>query len=104
LAEKLSRDEVLHVALLARLGLTEKEVELFREQLSKILEYMEVLFELDVEAIPPTAQVVPLQNVMRPDQPRPSLDKEQVLANAPARAEDFFQVRVILEEAAEAER
>jgi aspartyl-tRNA(Asn)/glutamyl-tRNA(Gln) amidotransferase subunit C len=94
---KLSRAEVEHIAELARLGLTEEEKETFREQLSAILEYAEMLQQLDTEAIPPTATVLPLQNVMRPDEVAPSFSQEDILANAPDAAEGCFRVRAILE-------
>ncbi len=68
----LTREEVAHIAELAKLGLTEEEMERFREQLSAILDYAAKLQELDTSAIPPTASVLDLQNVMRPDQVRPS--------------------------------
>lgn len=94
---KLSRAEVEHIAELAKLGLTEEEKERFREQLSAILEYAEMLQQLNTEAIPPTATVLPLQNVMRPDEVAPSLSQEDILANAPDVAEGCFRVRAILE-------
>jgi aspartyl-tRNA(Asn)/glutamyl-tRNA(Gln) amidotransferase subunit C len=94
---KLSRAEVEHIAELAKLGLTEEEKEQFREQLSAILEYAEMLQKLDTEAIPPTATVLPLQNVMRPDEAAPSFSQEDILANAPDAAEGCFRVRAILE-------
>jgi len=95
---KLSREEVLHIALLARLGLTETEVDSLREQLSNILENFEVLQQVDTTDTPPTAQSIPLQNVMRPDdEVVPSLPPSQILANAPQREEDFFKVRAVLE-------
>jgi len=94
---KLSRVEVEHIAELAKLGLTEEEKEKFREQLSAILEYAEMLQKLDTEAIPPTATVLPLRNVMRPDEVAPSFSPEDILANAPDAAEGCFRVRAILE-------
>lgn len=94
---KLSLAEVEHIAELAKLGLTEEEKERFQEQLSAILEHFEMLQQLDTEAIPPTATVLPLRNVMRPDEVGPSLPPEDVLANAPAVEEDCFKVRAILE-------
>ena len=94
---KLSRAEVEHIAELAKLGLTEEEKEKFCGQLSAILEYAEMLQKLDTEAIPPTATVLPLQNVMRPDEVAPSLSREDILANAPDAAEGCFRVRAILE-------
>ncbi len=83
--------------MLARLGLTEEEKATFEAQLSSILDYMRALSEVDTSNIPPTAQVIPLKNVMRPDQTRPSLPVERVLANAPDREGDFFRVPPVLE-------
>jgi len=94
---KLSRAEVEHIAELAKLELTEEEKIKFCEQLSAILEYAEMLQQLDTEAIPPTATVLLLQNVMRPDEVAPSLPQEDILANAPDAAEGCFRVRAILE-------
>ena len=94
---KLSREEVLHISLLARLGLSETEVERAREQLSNILENFEVLQQVDTTGVPPTAQSVALQNVMSGDEVAASLLPSQVLANAPQREEDFFRVRPVLE-------
>ena len=94
---KLSRAEVEHIAELAKLELTEEEKIKFCEQLSAILEYAEMLQQLDTEAIPPTATVLPLQNVMRPDEAAPSFSQEDILANAPDAAEGCFRVQAILE-------
>ena len=94
---KLSREEVLHIALLARLGIDEAEVERFREQLSNILENFEVLQDVDTEAVPPTAQSIALQNVMREDKVEPSFPPEEILANAPRPDEGHFRVRAVLE-------
>ena len=95
---KLSREEVLHIARLARLGLTETEVNQLREQLSNILENFEVLQRVDTIDVPPTAQAIPLQNVTRQDdEVIPSLPPSQILANAPRREADFFRVRAVLE-------
>ena len=94
----LTHAEVQHIAELAKLQLTEAEETLYQEQLSDILDYMQRLKTLDTEAIPPTATVLPLRSVMRDDVPRPSLPADEILANAPARAGDSFEVRVILED------
>ena len=94
---KLSREEVLHIALLARLGLTETEVDRLTEQLSNILENFEELQQVDTNGVPPTAQSVTLQNVVSDDEVAPSLPENQVLANAPQREGDFFRVRAVLE-------
>lgn len=95
---RLTRDQVEHVADLAKLGLSEEEIELYRKQLSAILEYAAILQSLDTEAIPPMATVLPLRNVMRADEPAASLSQEDALANAPAVADGHFQVRAILDE------
>jgi aspartyl-tRNA(Asn)/glutamyl-tRNA(Gln) amidotransferase subunit C len=94
---KLSRDEVLHIAQLARLGLTEDELAKFQEQLSNILENFEILQQVDTTYVPPTAQAIPLQNVFREDEIAASLPQSEVLANAPRREGDFFRVPAVLE-------
>ena len=94
---KLSREEVLHIALLARLGLTETEVDRLSEQLSNILENFEILQQVDTSNVPPTAQSIPLQNVVKDDEVAASLPQSQVLANAPRKEGDFFRVRAVLE-------
>ncbi len=95
---RLSRDVVDHVAMLARLGLTEEERERMREQLSSILEHVSLIQELDTEAIPPTAQVIALRNVWREDEVRPSLPLEEVLKNAPDAEDNMFKVNAVLEQ------
>jgi aspartyl-tRNA(Asn)/glutamyl-tRNA(Gln) amidotransferase subunit C len=94
---KLSREEVLHIARLARVALTEEEITRFSEQLSNLLENFEVLQQVDTTDVPPTAQSVVLQSVMRADDVRPSLPPEDILANAPRREGDYFKVRAVLE-------
>ncbi len=94
---KLSREEVLHIARLARLGLTETEVDRLREQLSDILENFEILQQVDTSNVPPTAQSVALQNVMREDEVAPSLSPKEVLDNAPREEGGCFRVRAVLE-------
>lgn len=94
---RLTREQVLHVAELAKLKLTDAEVDLFQEQLSEILAYAERLDELDTESIPPTAGVLPLRNVMRPDQVRPSYARETMLENAPQTEEGFVRVKAVLD-------
>lgn len=92
--------QVSHIAELAKLDLTDAEIERMTQQLAAILEYAERLNQLDTDAIPPTASVIPNQNVMRADRVEPSLTRDQVLQNAPeidARHE-FLRVRAILEE------
>lgn len=94
---KLSREEVLHIARLARVGLTEDEITRLSEQLSNLLENFEVLQKVDTTDVPPTAQSVALQSVMREDEVAPSLPPEDILANAPRREGDCFRVRAVLE-------
>jgi aspartyl-tRNA(Asn)/glutamyl-tRNA(Gln) amidotransferase subunit C len=94
---KLSRQEVEHLALLARLGLSEDEVERMREQLSSILENFEILQQVDTTDVPPTAQSIALQNVLRDDEVVSSLPVEEVLRNAPNQEEGHFKVRAVLE-------
>jgi aspartyl-tRNA(Asn)/glutamyl-tRNA(Gln) amidotransferase subunit C len=94
----ISREEVQHVARLARLHLTDEEAERMREQLDAILAYIDKLRELDVEGVEPTAHAVPLVNVMRDDALVPCLPQEQALANAPDRADEFFRVPRIIED------
>ena len=93
---RLTIADVEHVAALARLGLTEPEKERMRDQLSSILEHIEALGEIDTATIPPTAQVLPLTNIMRADDVRPSLPREAVLANAPRQTDGFFEVHTPL--------
>ncbi len=94
---KLSREEVLHIALLARLGLTEAEVDKFSEQLSHILESFEALQKVDTTDVLPTAQSIPLQNVTKDDKVADSLPQDQILANAPRKEGEYFRVKAVLE-------
>lgn len=89
----IDRDQVLHVARLARLELSEDEVERMSGELSKILGHIEKIGELDdLDDAEPTSHVVALENVLRPDEPRPSWPRERVLAEAPDAADDGFRV------------
>ena len=92
----LSRADVEHVAHLARLGLSEDELARLEGQLNHILDQYAKLAEVDTDAIPPTAQTIQLENILRDDVARPSMDPERVLSNAPARDGDFFVVPAIL--------
>lgn len=94
---KLTREEVRHIALLARIGLSEEEIEKLREQLSNILENFEILQEVDTSDVPPTAQVTGLENVMRDDEAAPSFPREEILANAPLQEDGFFRIKAVLE-------
>ncbi len=95
---KISHEEVHRVSLLARVGLTEAEVERMSRQLSNILENFEVLKQVDTANVPPTAQPIARQNVMREDMVEASLSPGEVLANAPQKEEDFIRVRAILDQ------
>ena len=97
--ERLTTDEVAHVARLARLDLTDEEVALFAEQLAAVLDHAADVGALDIADVPPTAHPLPLANVFRPDEPRPSLDRDEVLAQAPASEDGRFRVPRILGEA-----
>jgi len=93
----LTEEQVRHVAELAKLRLTDEEVQLFQEQLSAILDYAARLDELDTESIPPTASILPLRNVMRPDIPDCSFPRAAMLANAPAVEDGFVKVQSVLD-------
>jgi aspartyl-tRNA(Asn)/glutamyl-tRNA(Gln) amidotransferase subunit C len=88
----IDREQVLHVARLARLKLTEDEVARMPGELSTILEHIETMTELDLDDVEPTSHVVELQNVLRQDVPRPSLPRERALEQAPDAAEGGFRV------------
>jgi aspartyl-tRNA(Asn)/glutamyl-tRNA(Gln) amidotransferase subunit C len=93
---RLTREEVEHVAALARLGLSDAEITRLQDQLSSILEHIAAIDRLDTEAIPPTAQVIAMTNVMRPDIVSGSLPRESVLETAPRQSGGFFEVHAIL--------
>jgi aspartyl-tRNA(Asn)/glutamyl-tRNA(Gln) amidotransferase subunit C len=88
----IDREQVLHVAKLARLRLTDEEVDRMAGELSGILEHVEHISELDLDAVEPTAHVIELENVLRPDKPRPSWPREDVLGLAPDAADGAFRV------------
>jgi len=93
---KITREEVVHVARLARLKLSEEQEKRFALQLNKVLEYMERLNELNTEGVEPTFHAVSLQNALREDEVRPSLPREISLDNAPERAKGFFVVPKVI--------
>lgn len=95
---RITSEEVRHIALLARVGMTEEEIERMRDQLSHILENFDVLRQVDTEGVEPTGHSVEMESVMREDEPRPSMPLQDVLANAPDREDDFVKVRAVLEE------
>jgi aspartyl-tRNA(Asn)/glutamyl-tRNA(Gln) amidotransferase subunit C len=91
----ITRDDVLHVARLARLELSDAEVERMQEQLSAILEAVGKVAELDLDGVEPTAHPLDLVNVLAQDEPRPSLSREEALANAPDPEDGFFGVPAV---------
>lgn len=98
MAEPISRDDVAHVARLARLSLTDDELERFTHQLGAVLAHAADVEALDVHDVPPTAHPYALVNVTRADEPRPCLDRDEVLAQAPAAEDGRFRVPPILGE------
>jgi aspartyl-tRNA(Asn)/glutamyl-tRNA(Gln) amidotransferase subunit C len=94
----LTREQVRHVAELAKLKLTPSEIELFQKQLSAVLDDAARLDELDTDQIPPTAAVLSLTNVLRADVRRASWPRDEMLANAPAQEDGYVQVKVVLEQ------
>jgi len=92
----ISKKEVEHVALLARLSLSEDEKEKFAKQLSQILEHAGKIAELDTKDIKPTSHVLPVKNVFRKDEEKPSLSKEDALSNAPAKEEGMIKIPKIV--------
>jgi aspartyl-tRNA(Asn)/glutamyl-tRNA(Gln) amidotransferase subunit C len=88
----IDREQVLHVAKLARLKLSEEEVERMAGELSGILDHVERISELDLDGVEPTSHVIERENVLRPDEPRPSWPRERMLAEAPDATDDGFRV------------
>jgi aspartyl-tRNA(Asn)/glutamyl-tRNA(Gln) amidotransferase subunit C len=98
MAERITRDDVAHVARLARLQLTDAELDLFTDQLGAVLEHAADVEALDAEGVPPTAHPYPLVNVFREDVVQPSIDRDEVLGAAPAVENNQFRVPPILGE------
>jgi aspartyl-tRNA(Asn)/glutamyl-tRNA(Gln) amidotransferase subunit C len=96
---QITREDVAHVARLARLQLSDGELDTFTDQLAKVLDHARDVEALDVADVPPTAHPYPLQNVLRPDEVRPSLDRDEVLASAPSVEDRQFRVPPVLGEA-----
>ena len=99
MSARITRTDVEHVARLARLALSEEEVEQFTVQLGAILEHAARVEALDTADVPPTAHPIPLANILRPDEPRPGLDRDEVLAMAPEAEDRRFRVPRIVGEA-----
>ena len=96
---QITRDDVAHVAKLARLELTDDELGMFTDQLAKVLDHARDVEALDLGDVPPTSHPYPLANVMRADEVRPSLDRQAVLDAAPVVEDDQFRVPPVLGEA-----
>jgi aspartyl-tRNA(Asn)/glutamyl-tRNA(Gln) amidotransferase subunit C len=94
---KLEREAVLHIAKLARVALSEDEIETFSEQLSEILTHFDVLSTVDTEGVEPTAHTLPIRNVFADDVARPSMAQDEVLALAPSTEDGYLRVRAVLE-------
>ncbi|TWJ17545.1 Asp-tRNA(Asn)/Glu-tRNA(Gln) amidotransferase subunit GatC [Geobacter argillaceus] len=94
---KITREQVQHVARLARLSLSDDEVAMFTGQMADILAYVEKLNELNTDGIVPTSHAVPMENAFRDDVVRPSIGADAALANAPDRIDDFFRVPKVIE-------
>ena len=94
---KISREEVLHISALARLGLDENEIDNFRNQLSDILDNFDILKQLDTGNMAPTAQYISVSNVFRADEAKESYTVDEILKNAPQRDGDYFKVQSVLE-------
>ena len=94
---QITKEQVEHVAKLARLTIDEAEKEKLTRQLGQILGYIAKLNELDTAGVEPTSHAFPMKNIFREDQGRPSLDREEILRNAPERTEEFFKVPKIIE-------
>ncbi len=93
----ITRDEVLHIAKLAKLKLTEEEVSLFQEQLGRLLDYFRQLEKLDTENVAPMKHILDVHNVFRADEPRPSVPVSEALKNAPKRRDNYFEVPKVIE-------
>ena len=98
MGDRIETREVEQVARLARLELSAEEKDRMRQQLDRILGYIDKLRRLDTEGVPPTSHAVPMVNVMREDEPRPCLPPQEMLLNAPDRSGDFFRVPRIIED------
>ncbi len=95
--ERITSDEVRHLSVLARVGMTDDEIDLMRDELSHILDNIDILNQVDTEGVEPTGHSVDVNTVMREDEPTPSLPVEDVMANAPDREQNHIRVRAVLE-------
>lgn len=99
MSQRITRDDVAHVARLARLALTDEELDTFTGQLGAVLDHAADVEALDLADVPPTDHPLPLGNVLRPDEVGPTLDRDEVLAMAPQAEDGRFRVPTILGEA-----
>ena len=99
MADRITRDDVAHVARLARLNVSDEELDMFTGQLAAVLEHAEDVASLDTAGVAPTAHPLPLRNVLRDDVPRPCLDRDEVLSQAPSVEDHRFRVPPVLGEA-----
>ena len=95
--ERITSDEVRHLSVLARVGMTDDEIDLMRDELSHILDNIDILNQVDTEGVEPTGHSVDVNTVMRADEPTPSLPGEDVMAHAPDREQNHIRVRAVLE-------
>ncbi len=95
---KVTEKEVSNVAMLSRLSFSREEMAEYAEKFSAIIDYMDILQKADTEDVPPTAHALPMQNVLREDVVRPSIDRELALLNAPEKEDGYFKVPRVLEE------
>lgn len=96
LSPKIKKEEVKHIAKLARLPLTKEELKKFQFQLSEILEYMKILNKVNTDSVEPTTQITGLKNILREDKISPSLPPEKALLNAAEKLGNFFKTKIIL--------
>ena len=94
---KIGLKDVQHIANLAQLTFDEQEIESYQYQLSRILDYIEKLNQLDTEGVPPTSHVIPIRNVMKPDEKRDLFQREDIIANAPSTEQGYFEVPKVIE-------
>ena len=94
---KIDLEDVQHIANLARLTFDEQEMESYQYQLSRILDYIEKLNQLDTEGVPPTSHVIPIRNVMKPDEKRDLFQREDIIANAPSAEQGYFEVPKVID-------
>jgi len=94
---RLTKEEVRHLAALARIGMTETELELMRDQMSNILENFKVLEQVDTDEVEPSGHTIDRSTVMRKDEARPSTPREDILANVPAQEDNFVRIRAVFE-------